>query len=80
MYINVYILPKSLLTCSCSCEVGETQKKRKEAIAKREEVGKRRINSEEEKGRGRLPFQVTPGDSSFLIICISANMCISVGW
>ena len=56
MYINVYILPKSLLTCSCSCEVGETQKKRKEAIAKREEVGKRRINSEEEKGNGRLPL------------------------
>ena len=44
------------------------------------QIRKRRINSEEEKGRGRLPFQVTPGDSSFLIICIGANMCISVGW
>ena len=49
----------SLLTCTCSCEVGEIQKKRKEAMAKREEMGKRRINSEEEKGSGRLPFFLT---------------------
>ena len=82
--MNVYIISSlnqiSLLKCTCSCDVEEIEKKRKEAMAKREDMGKRRIHSEEEKGSGRLPFQVTPGDSSFLIICISANMCISVGW
>ena len=34
--------PISLLTCTYSCEVGEIQKKRKEAMAKREEMGKRK--------------------------------------
>ena len=42
--------PILLLTCTYSCEVGEIQKKRKEAMAKREEMGKR-------KGVDAYPFR-----------------------
>ena len=60
--------PILLLTCTYSCEVGEIQKKRKEAMAKREEMGKR-------KGVDAYPFrwlQVIPVFSS----SVSVQICV----